>query len=113
MSASRLVRSVAAPFCAVLLAIACGANPDAVNHDNNQAGTESGGSSGAEPGSGAKGGSGGLVIGVGGEPDTGEGGVSNVPCTIGDPGCADEPGCGDAHLDAGEACDDGNSLPGD
>ena len=114
MRTSRLVRSHAALAMAVLLAAACGADPDVSPHSNSSGGTANGGS-GGNVSEGAKAGAnntGGLMIGVGGAPMMDEGGEPST-CPVGDPGCGDEPGCGDGVVDPGEACDDGNSLPGD
>jgi fibro-slime domain-containing protein len=111
MHTSRFVRSWA-PVYVALLAFACGADPQVSVPSNGQhGGTDSGGSSsdGARSGSGATAGS--LSIPVAGD-GSGEAGAAPI-CPVGEPGCADEPGCGDGVVDPGEACDDGNSLPGD
>ena len=84
-------------------------------------GTTPRGSVGAGAGTGAGGGSGTTLIGAGGnaslpEIDGGSGTTSCV-CDASDPNanCNKKipPGCGDGIIEAGEQCDDGNSMPGD
>lgn len=86
--------------CGVWLAIqtGCGGNPSLVNPDE---GTNGGSSSG---GASTAGTGGGLVIGMGGEAaSTGEGGDGAVPGYV----------CGNAELEPGEFCEDGNTEDGD
>jgi fibro-slime domain-containing protein len=82
----------------------CGGNP-AVNPDDGD-GTDGGTSSGGGAGK-ANGGTGGLVIGMGGDSDPGTGGTSG---SGGGPVSYD---CGNAELEPGEFCDDGNTKNGD
>lgn len=90
--------------------VACGGNPDLVVPGNSIDGN--GGANGDDDGGTAAKGPG---LDVGGAPtDEGEGGSAD--CDPSDPECQTElPGCGDGTInrDLGEACDDGNSLPGD
>ncbi len=113
MHISRLIRSRRALASAALFIIACGADPELVTRDNGIGGSSSSAGKDSDGARAATGGSGGsLMIGLGGEAASEQGGEPTT-CPVGEPGCGNEPGCGDGVIDAGEECDDGNSLPGD
>lgn len=107
----RLTRSHAAFAAVLLLAVACGADPELVRNDDNFGGSESAGTKAHGGSSSGKSGSGGS-LNIGGEVSGEEGGEPSL-CPVDDPGCEQQPGCGDGAVDPGEVCDDGNSSPGD
>lgn len=109
-SAARLlVTCLAGSTVATVIGLGC-SNPSIVDPNN------VGGHAGQAPGQkGGAGGSGITLVPIGGGGDSGAGG--SKPCNSTDKsGCKFEapPGCGDGISNqASEACDDGNTLPGD
>ena len=86
MHSLRLIRSRRALVSSALFVIACGADPEVVTHDNGLGGSSSAGkdSDGARAATSGSGGS--LMIGLGGEAASEQGGEPTT-CPVGEPGC--------------------------